>query len=121
MPNPCLSCGACCATFRVTFYRGEATSGLGSVPEELVSTVTPVRVAMNGTNTVNPRCVALAGAIGVATVCTIHQNRPSTCREFTPSWEAGEPEDGCDRARLAHGLFPLTPVDWLPDAPSRAA
>lgn len=31
--NPCVSCGACCAYFRVSFYWAESESGGGTVPQ----------------------------------------------------------------------------------------
>ena len=111
--SPCLSCGACCAAFRVSFYRGEVLDEELAVPEDLVEEVTPFRVAMRGTRFVPPRCVALEGAVGGATRCTIYENRPSPCRELQPAWLDGQPSEGCDRARVMHGLAPLTPADWM--------
>lgn len=109
-PNPCLSCGACCATFRVSFYWGETDSNPdGIVPSELTSRISPFRVAMHGTDQPNPRCVALAGEIGCAVSCRIYSNRSSACREFSASWEHGVIEPDCDRARIRHGLQPLAP------------
>jgi len=32
--NPCLTCGACCAYFRVSFYFGECVSAGGAVPDK---------------------------------------------------------------------------------------
>lgn len=39
--NPCMSCGACCAYFRVSFYWAEADDAGGSVPAQLTEPVTP--------------------------------------------------------------------------------
>src|SRR3546814_9432160 len=63
--NPCLSCGACCAHFRVSFYCGEITgeSG-GTVPPELVTQVGPLRACMQGTEYGGKRCTALRGELG---------------------------------------------------------
>lgn len=121
--HPCLRCGACCAAFRVTFYRGEALEGLdGAVPPELTEPVGPFRLAMRGTNRPSPRCVALHGEIGVATRCEIHPVRPTPCREFSASWEDGEPNPRCDAARARVGLPPLRPEDFgEPPSPRRLA
>lgn len=114
-PNPCLSCGACCALFRASFYWSEAdpASG-GTVPPELTEPISPFRVAMRGTNQPKPRCVALEGEIGVSVRCSIHTVRASVCRDFPASWSEGEHNADCDRARATIGLSPLTPEDWRP-------
>ncbi|HAW39296.1 MAG TPA: YkgJ family cysteine cluster protein, partial [Pseudomonas sp.] len=48
--NPCLTCGACCAYFRVSFYFGECVSAGGAVPDHLTVQVSPFHVAMLGTD-----------------------------------------------------------------------
>jgi len=58
------------------------------------------------------RCVALAGTIGEQVACTIHEDRPSPCRDFAPSHAQGVHEPRCDEARGRHGLPPLVPEDW---------
>jgi Fe-S-cluster containining protein len=68
---------------------------------------------MRGTQSKTPRCVALEGTIGVAARCGIHPIKPSVCREVEPSWEFGRHSPQCDKGRIAHGLAPLTPEDWL--------
>lgn len=111
--NPCLSCGACCAFFRCSFYWREgddATPGGG--PVVLTEDISQHRRAMRGTNQRQPHCVALAGVVGVSAGCSIYDRRPTTCRIFVPSWFNGEPNVDCDRARAAHGLPPLTPDAW---------
>lgn len=116
MPHPCLSCGACCAAFRVSFHWSEAEPALGGrVPAELAEPVRPHELAMRGTSHARPRCIALDAEIGRRSRCTIHARRPSTCAAVTPSWEAGEANPQCDRARLAHGLRLLTAADWAQD------
>jgi Fe-S-cluster containining protein len=105
--NPCITCGACCAYFRVSFYWAEADDGGGVVPSALTEQVTPLLRAMRGTNQKSPRCVALAGTPGSATRCTIYSQRPSPCREFACSGEGGEVNEACDRARARYGLPPL--------------
>lgn len=39
--NPCMTCGACCAYFRVSFYWAEASDGGGTVPVDLTEPLTP--------------------------------------------------------------------------------
>lgn len=55
--NACLSCGACCAYYRVSFYWAEGEQ----IPEHLVESITPVYSCMKGTNQTQPRCQALEG------------------------------------------------------------
>lgn len=109
-PNPCLDCGACCASFRVSFYWAEADATTGGItPAHMTSAISPHRLAMLGTDKPKPRCIALEGEIGTLVCCSIYPQRPSPCREFPASWENGEPNEACDRARAKHGLAPLTP------------
>ncbi|MFJ2536064.1 MULTISPECIES: YkgJ family cysteine cluster protein [unclassified Pseudomonas] len=105
--SPCLNCGACCSHFRVSFFWGECSSSGGTVPDELVTQITPSRVAMIGTDRKSPRCISLAGEIGNAVQCTIYDKRSSPCREFEASWENGEQNTDCDAARARFGLPPL--------------
>lgn len=108
--NPCLSCGACCAHFRVSFYCGEIAdgNGAGMVPPELVTQVGPLRAAMKGTEFGYGRCIALSGEVGSPDVrCSIYPLRPSPCREFEPWLADGSPEPDCQRARARFGLPPL--------------
>ena len=110
MSNPCITCGACCAYFRASFYWSEADpAGGGLTPPELATKLTPHLAVMSGTERVPPRCVALHGEIGREVRCTIHPLRPSPCREFQASWSDGFHNERCDRARAAHGLPPLSP------------
>lgn len=108
--NPCLTCGACCAYFRVSFYWAEADDAkLGGVPVAMTERVGVSRLAMRGTTASQPRCVALTGAVGQCVSCTIHPSRSSTCREFEASWQNGKANADCDKARAAYGLPPLVP------------
>lgn len=108
MSNPCLSCGACCAHYRVSFHWSETERFLGgSTPPELTVKIGPHRVAMRGTCGESPRCIALEGEIGRAVYCRIYAQRPSPCREFEASWVDGTRSERCDKARAAHGLPPL--------------
>lgn len=110
MSNPCLTCGACCAYYRVSFHWSETERALGGVtPAELTVQLDFHRAAMRGTCGSSPRCVALAGEVGGTVRCTIYAQRPSPCREFAPSWREGTPSERCDKARAAFGLAPLEP------------
>ncbi|CAM2141330.1 putative zinc- or iron-chelating domain-containing protein YkgJ [Pararobbsia alpina] len=102
MSHACQSCGACCASFRVSFYWGETDAHEGgTVPSELTLPVTPHHVAMRGTDVKPVHCIALEGTVGCSVSCSIYHARSSTCREF----EEGTPE--CAKARAIHGLPPL--------------
>ncbi|MGL5223208.1 MAG: YkgJ family cysteine cluster protein [Plesiomonas shigelloides] len=115
--NPCVSCGACCAYFRVSFYWGETTEGGGLVPEHLTEQVTPHLVCMQGTGQRPARCVALTGQIGESVSCSMYHQRSSTCRQFAMSGENGVHNPDCDKARAAHGLPPLPVPVWQPYLP----
>ena len=115
MPHPCLSCGACCAHFRVSLHWSETDPALGGrVPVELTVPLRSHEVAMRGTaGGATPRCVALDADIGRHSRCSIHPLRPQACRDVAASWESGAPSRQCDAARLAHGLPVLTAADWI--------
>ena len=108
--NPCLSCGACCARFRVSFFWGGCRSAGGTGPDDTVIAISPTYVAMLGTERKPARCQALEGKVGEKVHCTMYTDRSSTCREFHASWEYGESNPHCDVARAAHGLPPLEPL-----------
>ena len=111
--HPCLTCGACCAFFRVSFHWSEADPALGGqVPFELTESLRTHERAMRGTSQANPRCVALDADIGRYSRCTIHDRRPSVCALVPASYEFGEASAQCDKARIAHGLAVLTAGDW---------
>ncbi|MBE8590693.1 YkgJ family cysteine cluster protein [Pseudomonas sp. MAFF 301449] len=105
--SPCLSCGACCSYFRVSFFWGECASSGGTVPDDLVVQINPTRVAMIGTDQKPARCCSLEGEVGKGTSCSIYEQRSSPCREFDASWSQGEQNVDCDAARAAFGLPPL--------------
>jgi len=118
--NPCLSCGACCAFYRVSFYWTE-TDPLhgGTVPANLTNQVSAHFVAMKGSDTSKPRCTCLEGVVGEQVKCNIYSIRPSICREVPYSWQFGESSEKCDKARRAWNLPPLpqpNPVE--PDQPN---
>ena len=97
--NPCLHCGACCMSFRVSFYWGEAAAR--ALPEQLIAQVTPHIACMAGTNAAAPRCAALGLGTTGPMACGVYAQRPSPCHEV----EIGD--DKCTRARARHGLPPL--------------
>jgi Fe-S-cluster containining protein len=104
----CLSCGACCAAFRVDFHRSDlANAAVPGVPEALTVPLTATLVRMRGSDEAAPRCVALEGAVGQCVRCTIYEQRPGPCRDFAPYAPLGIGDDACDRARRRHGLAPL--------------
>ena len=96
--DPCLTCGACCASFRVDFAVEELEGRGGSVPEGLAVELNHFSCRMRGTDHASPRCAALVGTVGVQAHCGIYEWRPSPCREFE------EGSDACEQARRRHGL-----------------
>src|SRR3989344_3881165 len=99
--HPCLSCGACCASFRVDFAVYEMQAMGGTVPDSLALDVNGSTCRMRGTEQVPIRCAALTGQVGQQGACSIYELRPAPCREarggYTPS----------HKARARHGLAPL--------------
>lgn len=101
----CQSCGACCATFRVSFYWAETTlHPFGTVPEHMTEQLTPSRSCMKGTSSNNPRCCALEGNIGEQVSCNIYTARSQTCREYDVFSPDGTLNPRCNPAREKHGL-----------------
>jgi len=100
-PHPCLTCGACCASFRVDFAVPELDDRGGRVPAGLAVQVNDSTCRMRGTDHVPVRCAALTGKVGGQVACGIYEWRPAPCREF----EAGS--DACGIARMRHGMAPL--------------
>lgn len=94
-----MSCGACCAAFRVSFYWREGQA----LPDALVGKVTEHLACMAGTNRPEPHCAALQGEIGTEVFCSVYSLRPPPCREV----QVGDSK--CSRARMRHGLPPLPP------------
>lgn len=105
--NPCMTCGACCAYFRVSFYWAEADDAGGSVPATMTEPLSPFLRCMSGTNQKHVRCDALRGEIGEEVSCSMYHQRPSTCREFNVSDEDGQINEACNRARAHYGLPPI--------------
>lgn len=113
--HPCQTCGACCARFRVAFFWREAEKGFTThtVPSGLFEESDDFHRTMKGTAEKNPRrCVALEGRVGDFVNCTIYENRPSPCRDFTASYEDGKKNPRCDEAREGIGLKPLRREEW---------
>jgi Fe-S-cluster containining protein len=105
--NPCLACGACCASFRVDFACEDLQSRGGRLPDSLAVELNDTLARMRGTDHLPPRCIALVGQVGVAARCGIHEDRPSPCREFGLRAPMGLGDEACARARTRHGLAPL--------------
>lgn len=97
--NPCLTCGACCAAFRVSFYWAEGDER--GLPAALTERVNDWYACMRGTWAARPHCTALQGKVGKGTTCSVYAARPSPCREVEPG------DLRCDQARAFHGLAPL--------------
>ena len=97
----CVSCRACCASFRVDFATEELQSQGGAVPDGLAVELNDRLCRLRGTDHSPPRCQALTGRVGERVSCGIYEWRPSPCREFA------EGDDACHRARARHGLPPL--------------
>jgi uncharacterized protein len=98
--NICQQCGACCASFRVSFYWAEAPER--GLPERFVEKLNAHLANMAGTNQPSPRCQALEGTVGQSVTCSAYSHRPSPCREVEPG------DDKCNRARAIHGLPPIS-------------
>lgn len=94
--SPCQACGACCATFRVSFYWADADAR--GLPAELTEQINPRFGCMAGTNHRTPRCAALGGTIESEVSCRVYEQRPEPCREV----QAGDGQ--CLKARARHGL-----------------
>jgi len=108
--SPCISCGACCAFYRCSFYWAEADCAAdGTVPFEMTEKLNDFRLMMRGMSGLTPRCIALLGEIGKSVRCSIYDLRSSVCRDFPVSWENGVHNPRCDKARLAWGLGILQP------------
>lgn len=112
--HPCQKCGACCASFRVSFYWMQAESYVeNSVPQSFAEDLDLSTRCMKGTNDKHhPKCTALMGRVGHLVNCSIYQNRPSPCRNFKASYENGKHEPRCDEARAKHGLKPILKQEW---------
>ncbi|MEH6437286.1 YkgJ family cysteine cluster protein [Massilia sp. DD77] len=100
--NICLDCGACCKSFRVSFYWAEALER--GLPEGWTEQVTPHLSCMKGTNASAPYCAALGKGDAGAMACGVYAHRPGVCREV----QVGD--EKCCRAREKHGLAAIAGV-----------
>ncbi len=106
--NYCLSCGACCALFKVVFDRIETDEYEGGiVPVRYTVKIDRTRCAMRGTERRSKRCAALAGIVGKQVCCRIYEQRPSCCHNFIAAWEKETSNPTCNRARVTYGLQPF--------------
>ncbi len=108
--NPCLTCGACCAHFRVSFYWGECRSAGGVVPDELTVRISPQMVAMSGTENKPARCVGLLGEVGCGVRCTVYEQRSSTYARALASRQPDAAEEALAKARNMPLRAPLLVV-----------
>ncbi len=105
-PHPCLTCGACCAYFRASFYWAEADDATpGGVPANMTRKLGEFRRSMIGMDGIKPRCIALQGEIGKAVFCSIYERRASVCRAFDPSWEKGRAERALRQGQRSMGTW----------------
>jgi len=109
MPNPCQSCGACCALYKVVVLTSETDNQPGGiVPEDLTVPSGKNKRLMKGTETFSKRCAALDGTVGAKVTCRVYEQRPSSCRNFPGSWEILRGSNPlCDRARAIYGMLPF--------------
>lgn len=111
MSLPCLSCGACCITYRVTLPRSELDSVPGGkVPAALTEPYTATTACMREQADTPGRCIALEGSVGTAVSCSIYAQRPDACREFAPLTLFGRGDAACNEARRRCGLAPLDEI-----------
>lgn len=97
--NPCLACGACCMSYRVSFYWAEPEAA--GLPPAMTEQLTPHIACLAGTNAAQPRCAALRGGADGTVACAVYAHRPSPCREV----QIGD--EKCSKARRRHGLAQL--------------
>ena len=99
--NPCMTCGACCAYFRVSFYWAEASDGGGTVPVHLTEPLSPSALHERYESKAGPLC-------GVT--------RRAACRPAAPSMRIAPARVGTLRC-LAKRVRSTKPVI----APARAS
>ncbi|KYQ72304.1 YkgJ family cysteine cluster protein [Acinetobacter pragensis] len=102
--DACLSCGACCAFFRVSFYWAEGMN----MPEHYTEPVTAVYSCMAGTNSSSPRCIALEGTVGEQVSCGMYEARSTSCKEVQIA------DAQCNKARKAHNMIAFVPIEAPP-------
>ncbi|MGL5402238.1 MAG: YkgJ family cysteine cluster protein [Acinetobacter sp.] len=99
--DACVSCGACCANYRVSFYWAEAER----MPANMVEPLTAVYSCMKGTNQAQVKCIALQGEVGQQVSCSIYAIRSTTCKEVKIA------DEQCNKARLKYNLIPLIDIE----------
>lgn len=109
-----MTCGQCCAHFRVSFYWAEADDAPdGWVPHSLTEKLNLHLRCMKGTDIAPRRCIALNGVVGKNVACGIYAQRPTPCREFEPWLESGQVNEKCNELRQKAGLNALQPLSLL--------
>lgn len=92
----CQGCGACCSySSSWPRFSLETEAELARLPEHLVS------LDGSGMRCDGNRCLALSGAIGERTGCTVYAVRPQVCRSCMPG------DDACRMARAHFRLYEL--------------
>ena len=100
--SPCQACGACCDySAEWPRFSLESDAALSLIPERFVA------ANQAGMRCDGNRCAALAGKVGVSTVCTIYAHRPEVCRACQPG------DDACQMARTRHGLPEFAAHDMI--------
>ena len=85
------------------------------MPVELTEKINNNYICMQGTNQLNPRCIALEGTLGECVSCKIYDQRPTPCREF-PLWlDDGSLNPECNRLRALKGMPPILLPDHQPN------
>lgn len=105
--NPCLTCGTCCAHFRVSLVLGRNRLGLGAECSPRTGRANISIFVRKGTNNKHPRCVALQGVIDNQVNCLIYNFRPTACRDFAISGQNNQPNNLCEQTRKSWKLRPL--------------
>lgn len=99
-PIPCVSCGACCAYFKVEFSRENNPQ----VPWQKIIIQKDKKAFMKGAEKFKGRCDSLLGNLGENCSCSIYENRPDVCAAF-PVWlNNGKQNPKCIKAREHNGL-----------------
>lgn len=111
MKNHCISCGGCCAGWKIYFPIKELEPK-GTVPKKMADKFGIDYAVLKHTDDEIQKCKSLDGDLGKSVSCTKYDVRPTICREFKPSYEDGVKNIRCDQARSRVNLPPLTPEDW---------
>ncbi len=101
-PIPCMSCGACCAYFKVQFDKKYNPQ----VPWQKIKVISHSEAVMLGTEEAKGRCKSLDGIVGENCRCNIYNSRPDVCESFTVWLNDGSQNPKCIEARKHHGLKP---------------